>query len=404
MFYALGTGFPFFYRFLYVLFFLMGIGASWSWLNLRGIEVKVAREADRGVVGSYLDGRVAITNRTVMPKSWLEVAESTGPSADGSGRGVSLVRNQTRSWKIETFLSKRGVYRSTFIQVLSQDPFGLFRFRRDFVDGQTYVVYPATEPLPNLDRRFAGLPSDSRVTRHWDQITTDVGSIRDYQPGDGFRRIHWPYTARMNSLMVKEFDIGTSAEAWVVLDMFAGDHFGIEADSVDNTEELVVSTAASITNRLVDLQVSVGLAANGERHYLSRPDSSPEHMGRLMDAFAEVRAFGETPLREYLYEVQSHVNQFNTVTVVTASTDSEWLVSLTEMRSRGVDVAAVIVDQSGFGKDSNINATLQAASASLIPIYVVPRGARMDAALSSPVNRDDVIGSPRYAMRIADRT
>ncbi len=404
LFYAMGTGFPFFYRFLYVLVFLMGMGAIWSWINLRGIEVRVTRAADRGVVGSYLVGWVSITNHTVMPKSWLEVAEATGPSADGSGRGVSLVRNQTRSWKIETYLNKRGIYRSGLVQVLSQDPFGLFRFRRDFIDSQTYVVYPATEPLPNLDRRFAGLPSDSRVTRHWDQITTDVASIRNYQPGDGFRRIHWPYTARMNSLMVKEFDIGISAEAWVILDMDGAGHLGIEADSINNTEELAVSTAASIVNRLVDMEVSVGLAANGDRRHLYRPDSSPEHLGRLMEVFAEVRAFGLTPVREYLYEVQPQLNQFNTVTVVTASANADWLSSLAALRGQGVDVAAVIIDTAGFGSHSNIDPTLRAASANLIPIYVVRRGVRIDDSLSSPVNRDDIIGSPRYAMRMTDRT
>ena len=38
-FYALGTGFDFFYRFLYVLLLLIGIGFIWAWLNLRGIEL-----------------------------------------------------------------------------------------------------------------------------------------------------------------------------------------------------------------------------------------------------------------------------------------------------------------------------------------------------------------------------
>jgi uncharacterized protein (DUF58 family) len=187
-------------------------------------------------------------------------------------------------------------------------------------------------------------------------------------------------------------------------------HFGIEADSVNNTEELAVSTAASIVNRLVDLEVSVGLAATGDRHHLHRPDSSPEHLGRLMEIFAEVRASGLTPLREYLYEVQSHLNQFNTVTVVTASADTNWLSSLAALRGRGVDVAAVVIDQAGFGAGSNVGSTLAAASANLVPVYVVRRGARIDDCLNSPVNRDDIIGSPRYggspgyAMRMTDRT
>ncbi len=207
-FYALGTGFDFFFRFLYVLLLLFGIGLSWAWLNLRGIDLTVTREANRGRVGGYLVGKVSITNRTMLPKSWLEVVEATGPSAKTSGRGLALVREQERIWRVETYLAKRGVYRSGQVKVVSQDPFGLFRLGREFLDPNPYIVLPAVEPLPNLDARFAGLPSDSRTTRHWEQITTDVASVRTYVEGDSMRRIHWPYTARMNALMVKEFDLG----------------------------------------------------------------------------------------------------------------------------------------------------------------------------------------------------
>ena len=79
----------------------------------------------------------------------------------------------------------------------------------------------------------------------------------------------------MNSLMVKDFDIGLAAEAWVILDMHRETHFGSEADGIDNTEEISVSTAASIVTRLVEMSLPVGLAANGDRHHLLRPDSGP---------------------------------------------------------------------------------------------------------------------------------
>ncbi|MCH7738167.1 MAG: DUF58 domain-containing protein, partial [Chloroflexi bacterium] len=291
-FYAFGTGFDFFFRFLYVLLLVSGIGFLWAWLNLRGIELTVTRDANRGQVGGYLAGQVSIVNHTRMPKSWLEVAEATGPSADTSGRGLALIREQVRSWRIRTYLAKRGVYRTGSVKLVSQDPFGLFRLRRDFVDPHPYIVFPAVEALPDLDARFAGLPSDSRTTRHWAQITTDVSSIRPYVEGDSMRRIHWPYTARMNELMVKEFDMGLSAEAWVLLDMHYLSHYGVDLDDVNNTEELSVTVAASIIERLMDQSMPVGLAANGDKEHILRPDSSPEQRGRLMETLSEVRAHG----------------------------------------------------------------------------------------------------------------
>ena len=59
-FYAFGTGFDFFFRFLYVLLMVTGIGFVWARLNLYGIELNVTRDANRGQVGGYLVGQVSI--------------------------------------------------------------------------------------------------------------------------------------------------------------------------------------------------------------------------------------------------------------------------------------------------------------------------------------------------------
>ena len=199
LFYAVGTGFDFLYTLLYAVLLLFVVGACWAWINLRGLDVRVTRSADRGQVGTFLEGRIMVTNRSVIPKSWLEVTELVNGAPEPGGRGLALDRRQTRAWRIRTYLARRGLFEGGHVRVVGQDPFGLFRLNRDFFDPHTYIVYPAVEPLPNLDPRFAGLPSDSLITRHFDQVTTDVSSLRAWQPGDAYRRIHWPYTARMNS-------------------------------------------------------------------------------------------------------------------------------------------------------------------------------------------------------------
>ena len=130
-FYAFGTGFDFFFRFLYVLLMVTGIGFVWARLNLYGIDLNVTRDANRGQVGGYLVGQVSIINRTRMPKSWLEVAETTGPSADTGSRGLALTRDQVRTWRVQTYLARRGVYQSGEVTLVSQDPFGLFRLHRN---------------------------------------------------------------------------------------------------------------------------------------------------------------------------------------------------------------------------------------------------------------------------------
>ena len=362
-----------------------GIRLVWAWLNLKGIDLSITRDANRGRVGGYLSGQVSIVNHTRLPKSWLEVAKATGPSANTSGRDLALMKEQVRNWRIQTYLAKREVYRSGQARLVSQDPFGLFRLRRDFLDPHPYIVFPAVEGLPDPNARFAGLPSDSRATRYWEQITTDVVSIRPYAEGDSMRRIHWRYTARMNELMVKEFDMGLSAEAWVLLDMQSLSHYGIEIDKVNNTEELSITVAASIIDRLMNQSMPVGLASNSDQEHIFRPDGSPEQRGRLMETLSEVRAFGQRPLQDFVYGVRNHLNQYNALTVVTSSIETQWVASLTDLLRQGVEVAVVLIDRSSFDLPTDMRAPLEALSANLIPVYLVRQGDVLNEALRNHV-------------------
>ncbi len=383
-FYAFATGFAFFFKLLYVLLLLFAVGFAWAWLNLRGIQIQLTRLSQRGQVGGYLEGQMRVINLNRLPKSWLEVTEVSDIPGYSSGRGIGLVREQSRTWRIETYLSRRGVFTVGQVEVTSQDPFGMFRLKRRFLEPQEYIVLPASEPLPNLDPRLANLPADSRVNRRSDHITPDSSTVREYSYGDSYRQIHWPYTARMNTLMVKEFDMGISAESWVLLDMFRSGH--ISLNDAENTEELAVTTAASLIGRLTDLSMPVGLAANGQQIHVQRPDSSPAQVGRLMEALATVRALGNVSLERFIYDLRPHLTRFNTLTVITPSRRTEWISALSNIRRQGVSVAAIYIDPVEFGASAAVESPVDFLANNEIATYVVKRGQALNEALRSPVN------------------
>ena len=382
-FYTLGTGFPFFFRFLYVISLVLVFGLFWAWVNLRGLEVRLNRLSHRGQVGGYLEGQVQVANRFRFPKSWLEVRELSDIPGYTTGRGIAMVRDQARSWRIQTYLARRGVFETGRVEVTSQDPFGLFRLSRRFLEPQPYVVFPASEPLPDLDPRFAFMPSDRRVSRRSDHITPESSGVREYVYGDSYRQIHWPYTARMNNLMVKEFDMGLSAEAWVVLDMQRSSHVG--EDPVDNTEEVSVTAAASLITRLNELNMPVGVATNGDQTWMLRPGSGDGHLGNLMEALAGVRARGNVTLERFIYDLQPHLSRFNTLTVITPSRRTEWIPALASLRRDGVNVAVVYVDPTDFGAPVEVQSPLDFLHSNEIPVYRVRRGQSLNEALQFPL-------------------
>lgn len=384
-FYSLGTGFDFFYRLFYVLLLLAPLGLFWAWISLRGISVELRRFTTRGQVGGFLQGQVTVYNRTPLPRSWLEVVEVTDLPDSSQGKGLELGARGKRGWKIETYLSRRGKYQTGLIEVTSQDPFGLFRFRRQFLQAQDFTVLPATQPLPDLDPAFANMPSDGRAMRHWDNVTTDAATVRPYNHGDSFRRIHWPYTARMNSLMVKEFEVGLAAETWIVLDLEEGVHVGADLDRVNNTEETTVTVAASLTARLQEMSVPVGLAATGYAGLNLRPNNSPEHYARLLETLAVVAASGTTSLESFIYGLRPSLNRFNTLTVITPSTRAGWATELGNLRRSGVKTRVILIDPRDYGGAPSIDSVVRALVSYDVPRYVVRRGQPLNQALRGPL-------------------
>ena len=162
-------------------------------------------------------------------------------------------------------------------------------------------------------------------------------------------------------------------------------HYGSDLDEVNNTEELSVTVAASIIDRLMDQSIPVGLASNGDQTHIYRPDGSEEQRGRLMETLSEVRAYGQRPLEDFIYSVGENLNQFNALTVVTSSVDSQWVASLNDFRHQGVEVAVVLIDRSSFGSTTDMRLPLEVLNANFIPTYLVRKEDVLNDVLSTPV-------------------
>jgi len=85
----------------------------------------------------------------------------------------------------------------------SGDPLGLFKRLNRGQDMEVALVLP----------RFTSLRAQPLVRELEASVTapraghgTEVFGVRDYQPGDPLRRIHWRTTARRGELIVREFE------------------------------------------------------------------------------------------------------------------------------------------------------------------------------------------------------
>ncbi|MGA2209680.1 MAG: DUF58 domain-containing protein [Acidimicrobiales bacterium] len=100
--------------------------------------------------------------------------------------------------------SRRGRHGISGYDVLLTDGLGLASQRLVSTGTVTYLVRPRTEELPHTLPVSAGPGGHESTHSAAERILTGASMLRGYVPGDDLRRIHWPTTARVGELMVRE--------------------------------------------------------------------------------------------------------------------------------------------------------------------------------------------------------
>ncbi|MDR2348003.1 MAG: DUF58 domain-containing protein [Bifidobacteriaceae bacterium] len=187
-----------------------------------------------------------------------------GPGA--SVRAAVAVGSEKRSLRaVGPLLAVRG------------DPFGMVARTWSWGQPLEVVVYPETVPVPvglsgmakDIEGKPTGQPSETDVSFH---------SLREYEPGDDRRSIHWASTARLGRLMVRQSE-DTRRVQMAVLVATAAREYARERDF-----ELAVCAYASMG--LAQLATSGELAVIARGAVLPIAKAGP---GPLLDHAAAIQ-------------------------------------------------------------------------------------------------------------------
>jgi uncharacterized protein (DUF58 family) len=340
------TGFWLLFRLAYLLALVVPIVYYWTRSMIDDLEVEVVRRTQRVSQGQSLDGRIVLRNTSRLPKVWLEIEDRASIPGHSTRRVMTLRGRGVGVWRYVTPALRRGLYELGPVTVTATDPFGFFRFSRTFGQVTPVLVYPNAPELPNFYIPPANLPGDGRFRRRTHNITPNVSGLRQYEPGDSYNRIHWPATARTNSLMVKLFELDPASDVWLILDLQRSVHVG-EGD--DGTEEAAVKICASIARYFIAANRTVGLISFGGDLRIDEPERGANHYTRILESLALAQATGEVPLSSLLIEESRRFGRHTTLVVVTPATDDGWALSLMGLQARGVKVAAVLIEAETYG-------------------------------------------------------
>lgn len=148
-----------------------------------------------------------------------------------------------------------GKFRVTLKNMTCYDPFGLFKIR--IVPSPDVVATGLIAPqMFSVETQIAygetaNMDSDEYSMKKAGNDPSETFAIREYQPGDRIRQIHWKLTEKMGDLMVRDY--GLPIQNTILLLLETGEIAGTKADpdSLDALAEAILSVSAELTSQQI---------------------------------------------------------------------------------------------------------------------------------------------------------
>lgn len=176
------------------------------------------------------DTRLRIPPLTIVDKFDNTVTAIGMPSVPAHEREQAYGHHQTR---------RRGVFDVGPAEIQRVDAFGVAVGRRQESTTNTVIVHPRLYPLERPYGTLHSVTDEANLRTNASDPLSGFVSLREYADGDDPRLIHWPTSARMGTLMLREHVELRRPEFTVIADA-AG-----SVATEDDFEE-IVDVAASI--------------------------------------------------------------------------------------------------------------------------------------------------------------
>ncbi len=338
---AFSTELPFLFYLVYLAILVVGGSYILTRLGLADLEAGYAVNQLTGHVGERLQITYTLRNTSRLPKPWLEVHNPTTLPGGLPGRALSLGSRAERSWLVRAPLIRRGHFRVEPLQIRTGDPFGFFEASAAVGQGVAVVIYPKIDKLPLWRLPAASIEGSHSAPERTLQTSPLATAVRPYAPGDSFNRIHWRSTARHGEIQVKEFELEQTADAWIFLDLERAVQGGRGEES---TVEVAVRAAASIADKALLENRSVGMTVNGHRQAMLPADRGGRQHLKIMQLLAAVDGDGMMSLAESLVGAAGRLRRGMTAIVITPSLDRSWIRPIAALRTRGIASVVITLD------------------------------------------------------------
>jgi len=327
---------------------------NWQKLAYRKLEVNVKLGAVRVFVNEEFDYSIQLTNKKVLPLSWIEADVVIPREMTIKGQNITMNRsNETSSHIVLLSLmwfqritrvyrasfSKRGYYTVNDSVIKTGDYFGIRNYEKNYDIGQSIIVYPSIKPIEDLVIENKSLSGESIVRRWINDDPTYFSGVREYTYREPLKSIHWIASAKTGTLQVKQNQFTADKSVVFIINIQCSEVVWQGNDS--EMIERLVEIGASYIDKASRENIACGIATNsliaGEKFgsVVVEPGLGSRHNTLLFDTLAKITAYRTVSIEKTLELVTSKMDTTSIISLITPIINPEIVEMLKHGYRRG---------------------------------------------------------------------
>lgn len=294
------------------------------WPTPHQITIDLPRE--RIVAGQSAVGAIRVTNTRNRPVS-SGVIEL--PIGNGVGHFLVPPLGPRGEWDemFSVITRRRGLISIGPARSVRSDGLGLLRRVRIWDRPDILRVHPRTLRL-SFDATGFQMDVEGVTTAKLSSSDVSFHALRDYEPGDDRRNVHWVSTARLGRLIVRQFEETRRSHHMIILDT-AAHSWPSEAFETAVSAGASLALAALGASRTVSMSTSSGWVST----------TSPV---RMLDALTEVEAKDFGDIEDRVKRCVEERAGVSAVTIIVNPSVSDEQASRL-VRLTGTDVSTLVI-------------------------------------------------------------
>lgn len=372
-----------FYFLFYAYIFSFLIPLIHTFIIYKNITGSVNIPSKSIYVGDKLVISYTVRNLSKFTIPYIEIENNISKELTGEAIPKIVTTLNSRdyfTYNEELILKRRGYYPLGEIHVIIKDIFGFFTIKKKVTSKTSLLVYPIPTELNSFKITSIEQIGDMIIDNKAFEDKSRISSLREFREGDSVKAINWKLSAKLDELIIKEFD--NSADTNVIV--FVDNYYELyKKDLNRRLEDKIVDISISVINYYLEHNIPVTFQAQDGEKTIEINGSKKSDLKPFLEALAKFESNGTFNFETFMKKRMNIIRKGSTVVIITPNLDKSTGAQGLLLKSKNLNPLFIVVtyNESSIGL---IDATVEKGlSREAIPIYILDYETNIKAALEA---------------------